>query len=399
MHSMPQRYCFHMEGNASDDLRCLTKLSLLYILPHMSFKRKKDFQKPFSVIRHVGTSLEDQLVSGFAGAIRGGVYADGETLPGIRKMADIFGVSLITVQNAVKRLCNDGLLEARPRIGLRVCCSGNRFWKGSVLGIKAGPPGMYFTGVLENSMGSVLRRNGWLYTSVEVSPRMEDADVMTINMMLDASVKLIVLFEASPQLLEHVSGLGIPFVEVRSHVPSDKAVFTVADDLSYALSELANTLRSLGVRTVLSAYQHPVVRKSFAGELEKSGLKVHSIPVRPVGGKNVQECIQRSGLKTFEKMLAEGGIKEDAIVCNDDYLAAGILSALDRGGVRMPRDVRFATLANKGLGPVHAQDLTRIEYDPAQSGLRIGEAVSAYLESGKVPTCSISVAFKRGNTI
>lgn len=350
-------------------------------------------------MRQVGMSLEDQLVSGFAGAICGGVYADGETLPGIRKLADIFGVSLITVQNAVKRLCNDGLLEARPRIGLRVCCSGNRFWKGAVLGIKAGPPGMYFTGVLENSMGSVLRRNGWLYTSVEVSPRMEDADVMTVNMMLDASVKLIVLFESPPQLVAHVSGLGVPFVEVRSHEPSDKAVFTVADDLSDALSELAKALRSAGVRTVLSVYQHQAVKKTFAGELEKSGLKVRSMPVRPIGGKNVQECIQRAGLKTFEKILEDGGIKEDALVCNDDYLAAGILSALDRKGVRMPQDIRFATMSNKGLGPVHAQELTRVEYDPAESGGRIGEAVSSYLETGKATPCSIVVAFRRGETV
>ena len=81
------------------------------------------------------------------------------------------------------------------------------------------------------------------------------------------------------------------------------------------------------------------------------------------------------------------------------YLAAGILSALDRGGIRMPRDVRFATLANKGLGPVHAQDLTRIEYDPAQSGLRIGESVSEYLETGKVTQTSVAVTFKRGETV
>ena len=76
------------------------------------------------------------------------------------------------------------------------------------------------------------------------------------------------------------------------------------------------------------------------------------------------------------------------------------MSALDRKGVVMPCDFRFATLANRGLGPVHMQDLTRIEYDPAQSGVRIGEAVSAYLETGKAMTpCSIAVSFKRGETI
>ena len=121
--------------------------------------------------------------------------------------------------------------------------------------------------------------------------------------------------------------------------------------------------------------------------------------VRPVGGRNVQECVQRAGLQTFEKLLANGGIKEDAVVCNDDYLAAGILSAIDRKGVRMPQDIRFATMSNKGLGPVHAQSLTRIEYDPAQSGVRIGEAVSTYLETSKATPCSIAIAFKRGETV
>ena len=362
-------------------------------------KREKGFKPPFAVMRQIGTSMEDQLVSGFARVIRSGTYADGTVLPGVRKLAVMFGVSEITIRNAVKRLCREGLLAARPRVGLMVCEAGGRSWRGSVLGIKAGPPGMYFTSVLENSMASVLRRNGWLYASVEVSAQMEDADVTTVNMMMDASVKLIVLFEAPPQVAAHVSRLGIPFVEVRAHSPLKEAVFSVGDDLTGALSELARAMRSAGIKTVLSVYQHPAVRKSFAGELERAGLKVRSLPVRPIGGRNVQECIQRAGLQAFEKILSNGGVREDAVVCNDDYLAAGILSALDRKGVVMPRDFRFATLANKGLGPVHAQDLTRIEYDPAQSGVRIGEAVSTYLDTGKVTPCSIAISFKRGETV
>lgn len=343
--------------------------------------------------------MEDQLVSGFARVIRSGAYADGMKLPGVRNLAVAFGVSEITIRNAVKRLCREGLLAARPRVGLTVCASGGRSWRGSVLGIKAGPPGMYFTSVLENSMASVLRRSGWLYTSVEVSARMEDADATRVSMVMDASVRLVILFEAPPQVVAHVTKSGIPFVEVRSHSPSKEAVLSVGDDLTGALSELARTLQASGAKTVLSVYQHPAVRKSFAGELQRAGLKVRCMPVRPIGGRNVQECIQRAGLKTFEKILANDGIKEDAVVCNDDYLAAGILSALDRKSVRMPQDVRFATLANKGLGPVHAQDLTRIEYDPAESGVRIGEAVSTYLETSKATPCSIAIAFKRGETV
>ena len=362
-------------------------------------KRKTVFKVPFAVLRHIGTSMEDQLVSGFTRIIRSGTYADGMVLPGVRKLAVMFGVSEITIRNAVKRLCRDGLLAARPRVGITVCAPGKRSWRGTVLGIKAGPPGMYFAGVLENGMSSVLRRNGWLYMSAEVSTPMSEADIATLNMMLDASVKMVVLFKASPQLLEYVSKSGIPFVEVRSRGASKDSAFSVNEDVDDALAELARTMRSVGVRTVLSVYQHPAVRDLFSDGLERAGMQVSRLHVRPIGGRNVQESVQRAGLNTFMEMLSKGGVQEDAIVCNDDYLAAGILSALDWNGVRMPQDVRFATMSNRGLGPVHAQDLTRIEYDPAQSGVRIGEAVSAYLEKGKVMPCSISVSFKRGETV
>ena len=361
--------------------------------------REKDFTPPFAVMRQIGTSMEDQLVSGFARAIQGGEYADGARLPGVRNLAVAFGVSEITIRNAVKRLCREGLLAARPRVGLTVCASGGRSWRGSVLGIKAGPPGMYFTGVLENGMSSVLRRNGWIYTSVEVSPQMKEADAATIDMMLDSSIKIVVLFKASSQLAAYVARSGVPFVEVRAHGNSKEAVFSVGDDLTGALSELARAMLSAGVKTVLSVYQHPAVRNAFAGELERAGMKIRRLFVRPLGGRNVQECVQRAGLQMFDKMISKDGIKEDAVVCSDDYLAAGILSAFDWHGVRMPKDIRFATLSNKGLGPVHMQDLTRVEYDAERSGVRIGEAVSTYLETGKATPCSISIAFKRGETV
>ncbi len=362
-------------------------------------KRDNGFKPPFAVMRQIGTSMEDQLVSGFARVIRSGMYADGTPLPGVRKLAVLFGVSEITIRNAVKRLCREGLLAARPRVGLTVCAPGRRSWRGSVLGIKAGPPGMYFTSVLENSMSSVLRRNGWLYSSVQVSPQMKDADVTTLNRMMDASVRFVVLLTTSPQLVAFVSKSGVPFVDVQSRKVMEGAAFAIGSDLPDALSELARAMRSASVKTVLSVYQHPAVRDSFAGELEREGMKVRRLFVRPVGGRNVQECIQRAGLQAFNKILSNGGIKEDAVVCNDDYLAAGILSAFDWYGVRMPQDIRFATLSNKGLGPVHMQDLTRIEYDPARSGARIGETVATYLESGKASPCSIAVTFRRGETI
>ena len=79
----------------------------------MAMRRGEGFKAPFAVVRHIGTSMEDQLVSGFARAIRSGAYADGTVLPGVRKLAGMFGVSEITIRNAVKRLCRDTGLGAK----------------------------------------------------------------------------------------------------------------------------------------------------------------------------------------------------------------------------------------------------------------------------------------------
>ena len=363
-------------------------------------KRDKNFEVPFAVMRQIGTSMEDQLVSGFTRVIRSGLYADGMTLPGVRKLAMLFGVSEITVRNAVKRLCRDGLLAARPRVGLTVCASGGRSWRGVVLGVNAGPAGSYNVNVIEGVLGNVLRRNGWLYSSVKMDSDSPDADFPMLDMMLDASVSLAVTFEAPPAISTRIARSGVRFVEVRPHRPSDKAAFVVRDDLTAALSELAVALKSAGVRTVLSVYQHPAVSSMYSSELEKTGLKVRSQRIRPIGGHNTQECVQRAGLESFEKLLRCGRIREDAVVCNDDYLAAGILSAFDRLGVRIPEDVRFATLANVGLGPVHAKDLARIENDPVRIGEIAGRAIVDYLESGKVPeVCDVPCRFVRGETV
>ena len=361
---------------------------------------RKNFKIHFSVLRQVGTSLEDQLVSGFSAAIRSGAYVDGETLPGIRKLAVLFGVSIITVQNAVKKLCREGLLEARPRSGLRVCWRNGRSWRGMVLGVKAGPPGMYVANVIEDELGKFLRRSGWLYSSVSVSSENLREDLEMVKLLLKNPVSLVVTFHAMPEVSAVLEATGVPFIEVAPHCASEKAVFPIRHDLSLALVNLADALKTAGVKTVLSVYHHSSVSHRLADNLEKNGLKVRSLYVRPVGGHNTQECVQRAGLKVFEKILGEEGVREDAVVCNDDYLAAGVLLACARKGVRFPADMKFATFANKGLGPVFYKELDRIESDPAATGAAVGPAVVEFLERGRCPDrVAWHWDFIRGRTI
>ena len=362
-------------------------------------RQGRDFTPAFAVQRRIGTRVEDQLVGGFSQAIRSGKYADGMPLPGIRQLAKIFGVCCVTAQRAVNRLCREGLLEARPRIGLRVCAPGKRSWRGTVVGVKCGPPGMYHANVVEGALSNVLRRNGWLYYSVAVSPdEIESTEVL--DMMLAAPASLVVMYNATKAISAHVAKAGIPFVQIPREYNSPNEIFGVSGSYDSALDELAVALKKAGVRSVLSVYQHPTMASAFAARLKADGLRVRTMRVRPVGGCNTQECVQRAGLLAFDKMLSGAGIREDAVVSNDDYLSAGILAAFDRHGVRMPQDVKFATLANVDLGPVHMQDLTRIESDPAKVGRAVGGWIVDWLDDGKIPSPAfVACTFKRGTTV
>ena len=108
---------------------------------------------------------------------------------------------------------------------------------------------------------------------------------------------------------------------------------------------------------------------------------------------------QRAALETFDRLLSKGPIGVDAVVFNDDYLAAGALSAFDRHGVRMPEDVRLATLSNYGLGPVHFRPLTRIVSDPIRHGREIAENLLKMLDGEDVPQqMKLKLTFKAGES-
>ncbi|MEM7547631.1 MAG: GntR family transcriptional regulator [Pseudomonadota bacterium] len=63
--------------------------------------------------RRVYLSLHDQIT--------GGALSHGETLPGEQKLAEVFGVSRVTVRRALEALTQGGLVERRAGSGTKVC--------------------------------------------------------------------------------------------------------------------------------------------------------------------------------------------------------------------------------------------------------------------------------------
>jgi len=67
-----------------------------------------------------GGRIHESVVRTMGGWILGGRYGPGDTLPREGDLTDALGVSRTSLREAVKVLCAKGLLDSRPRVGVRV---------------------------------------------------------------------------------------------------------------------------------------------------------------------------------------------------------------------------------------------------------------------------------------
>ena len=67
-----------------------------------------------------GGRIHDSVVRTIGAWILGARYKPGDVLPREDDLTESLGVSRTSVREAVKVLCAKGLLEARPRVGVRV---------------------------------------------------------------------------------------------------------------------------------------------------------------------------------------------------------------------------------------------------------------------------------------
>lgn len=354
---------------------------------------------PFGIDRTLGTELVDQIVGGVSLAIGNGSLANGTQLPGIRRLAKVLDVSEITVRRAVRELCGRGLLQARSRVGLTVCAGGKRAWRGVVAGVRSTHDvGMYYANVLEGVIASVLMEHGWAFVRVEWPDATDKAKTDIVGILKCFSPALVVASFPPPTMLAALERSGFPFAQVWGEKISAKARLAASPCASSALAGLASTLAAHGVRKILSVYEF-LEGIDCGKTFRQAGFSVRPLHIRSLDGYRQPESMQRSALETFDRILSKDSLGVDAIVFNDDYLAAGALSAFERHGVRIPEDIRFATLSNYGLGPVHFRPLTRLEVNPIRHGQEFAESLLKVLDGEDVPQqMKLEATFVKGET-
>ncbi|MBQ3343000.1 MAG: GntR family transcriptional regulator [Kiritimatiellae bacterium] len=348
---------------------------------------------PFSITPDIRASLTDKIVDGIRSAIQSGRYSPGDRLPGTRTIAKELGISVRAPTEAFRRLADEGLLEVRTKSGAVVRERGAKAWKGHVLVVLPDGEYNYFQNVFAGRFANRLAKGGYL-TSLVTTPRGHGGrhDISTLEVALSGSVDFAFCVRQERTVVAALSANGVRFAVVSDgdvrRLPRG-CVAVVPHDMSGAVAELVAHCRRAGVGKVLvvcKSIEDDHFSRGFAG----SGVVAERmvVPPKTSGGRELRIVnIQRAVVERFERLFAERGREwlPDLLFFSDDHAAtSGVITLLSHG-VRIPHDVKIASVTNKGLGPAMPVPLTAIELSAVSAAYDMADATLGFLSCGKFP--------------
>ncbi len=364
---------------------------------------RKSFKKPpFTLDRSRYGDLVEQIASSLRRAIETGYYKAGEILPPGRDLAVLLGVSKGVAEQALAIIREEGLTSPRPRIGSVVCAKDQPMWKGHVVIVV--PPGR--GNPLDNMVHVAVRDSliaaGYLTTAASVGETAPGKfnDFSLLDTLLKQQTDLVVQIQGQECVARWLSKRGMPFVRFGlTDFKPPNCVGLVRRDDDSAVADFAAHCREAGVKSV--AQVSVFNRANVAAALTASGIEVRTWRVPKALDYGTGYELSQWAMSFFRARLASRGAKglPELIFSSDDHLTTGMLAAFYEVGVRIPGDVRLATLANIGYGPVFPLPLTRMEFDTSEIGKAMTGSILSYLQTGEFPQgIVVGPKYVRGET-
>lgn len=360
-------------------------------------------QIPFNIYRNSRESLTDQIVNGFKRAVAAGDYRRGEILPPARDIAKSLGVSFTVMRAALARLTAEGVVNPRRHVGTEIVGIGVPVYQGRILMVIPDGDDCFYQNILVGRLRRQLSDAGYLFVQ-EVVGRDSDGcfDFTHLDFTLSQGIDLAIQMFDRPAITRRLALQKVPWFLIGDgpDAPEGAAGLIHVDRCAVA-GKFADHCRKAKVKSVLQVGVIPHDADAL-GALRERGVKAEEWLLHDGGAFQRIDEVQRCALEAFEKRIALEDRKwlPDVIFFKDDFVAAGAMTALLRNGIRIPEDVRVATWANKGLGPVYHRSFTRMEMDPLAHGEKIADWILRYLKSGKPPkNMVVAPVYIRGETL
>lgn len=337
--------------------------------------------------------LTMQLVTALKRAIVKGVWKVGDVLPGIHDLAAECNTSERVPRDALVQMAAEGWVRPQRGVGSIVVDRGESMREvGRVLMYVRDTGWSYYSAKLVSTMTTQLRTAGYSIATVPAGNRLEAPACRRLEPVLKERWSLVLLMGAGAVARQMVSESGWPFALLGdgAPLPSCTAPGCIGRIEMRNGNALPDFIRECVRRNVRRVVQFMYAEGGFdvTPMLTKTGVAVETLRI---ARRNMPEEVSQGALHAMRQLLKRkmGGkpvALPDVFLFTDDYVAQGALLALSAAGVRIPADVKVVTLANRGLGPVWTDPLTRLEVDPVAHGRVTAKTVIGYLKTGLFPS-------------
>jgi len=348
---------------------------------------------PFEIDRNSDRGLVGQTVAGIRGAIIDGRYAVGEILPTQEEMAKALGVSVRVTREALAQLADERFVKPRGRRGTTVLSRREKQWKGRIVYLHSPYVGSYHFARFEETLAREIAAADWLFASVTIPLPTDQTMPASTSAFVAAHCRyadLVLVRGCLDYAADAIDACGVPWIalveDAGGNFANCKGVAPAM--MIHAVQDFVLHCRQAGVKRVVAMNLRP--RPDLEDGLARADIAYESWIVAPYDPNALDGYPQSAMEAMFGRYGNAGRDLPDLFVFTDDYLARGALVALLALGIRVPQDVRVATLANKGFTPVFPVSLTRSEVDPVNCGEVVAQCVLSYLANGRLPDDAFS---------
>ena len=335
-----------------------------------------------TVSRQLPIELSQQIADQLAGAITSGELSSGEKLPGVRALARLLDVSGATVQKALGRLAERGLVIRNGPRGTFVASPellernrGGRRWVHAFL------RDMVYFGEVVKGLSGELRRHGFqlAVTDVEELTAEEERREIVASLGHQDTVGLLVapLVKAAwTGYYEELSVVGLPTVFVESDGGVD--VDAVITDNVLGITLAVRHLAGLGHRDIGYVDLRPIAplqairerREGFLKACAALGIDVREENLLTIG-RHVEKNVSISRSETIRELRGFLS-REDlptSIACFNDMTAVELWAAADEVGLDIPQDISVVGFDNLPIAQSWAHPLTTLDGKRHQMGV------------------------------
>ena len=347
---------------------------------------------PFAWSRDGRTTLTESLYRAIDRAIAEGKYREGDVLPPRGRLAGLLGVSEHVVRAALSRLQAEGKVVSRPRLGVRVMSPKlRRTSRGTVLMVRHdGLHGSYSWGVTDAVLRRSFEDEGLRYETIFISSAARGR-MDALAKALDFAPE-VVIYRADTMRTAEAERLigrsGRPYVYSGFGKPRfDSCVGRYFEDFSSARADFLSACVKARVMSVCQMGFGPDRILDMIPDFRRCGISAERLDIGFRRDFKDLESVQCAAMAAMAGRLRSCSLP-DLLFFTDDYVAVGALTALLGGGVAVPQDVKVATIANSGFGPVFPKPLSRIEFDAAESARTLAANVVSWTKTGRFPTAA-----------